>query len=231
MIASYTKLEQETYDSQILPLQIILENLRIKKNCKTKLMFSSSSEIFGYHKKKKLNEESLKRPQSPYALSKLIGYEIVKSYREMFNLDVFTVIFFNHESVLRSNEFIFKKILNYIKTKNFSKKLELGNIDIIRDWGSSEEYMKIIIKIMENNKIEDYILATGFSIKLRKIVEYFFKKENLDYRKYIKINKKFFRAYDIKENYADINKIKKIIKIYPKKRHKDLIDQFYKYEI
>ena len=54
----------------------------------------------------------------------------------MFNLNVFTIIFFNHESVLRSNDFIFKKLLNYIKTKNFSKKLELGNIDVIRDWGS-----------------------------------------------------------------------------------------------
>lgn len=231
VIASYKKLEQETYDSQILPLQTILENLRTKKICKTKLMFSSSSEIFGYHKKKKLNEESLKKPLSPYALSKLIGYEIVKSYREMFDLDVFTIIFFNHESALRSDDFIFKKLLNYIKTKNFSKKLELGNIDVIRDWGSSEEYMKIIIKIMENKKIEDYILATGFSIKLRKIIEYFFKKKNLDYKKYIKINKKFFRAHEIKENYANIDKIKKIIKAYPKIRHEDLIDQFYKYEI
>lgn len=230
VIASYTKLEQETYETQILPLTLILENIRKHKTTKTKLMFSSSSEIFGYQKKNKLNEKSHKRPISPYALSKLIGYEIVKSYREMFKLNVFSIIFFNHESILRNDEFIFKKISNYIKKGNFSKKLELGNIDVIRDWGSSEEFMNVLMKIMKNKKIEDYVLATGYSIKLKKIVEYFFKKKSLDFKKFIKINKKFFRKYEIKENYADISKIKKIIKVYPKKKYNVLIDQFYDYE-
>jgi len=231
VIASYAKLEQQTYDSQILPLKIILENIRKRKQNKTKLMFAASSEIFGFHKTQKLNEQSVKRPISPYALSKLIGYEIVKSYREMFKLKVFSIIFFNHESILRNDEFIFKKISNYIKKENFSKKLELGNIDVVRDWGSSEDFMRVLVKIMQNKKIEDFILATGSSVKLKKIIKYFFKKKNLDYRKFIRIKKKFLRKYEIKENYADISKLKKIIKDHPIKNYNNLVDEFYNYEI
>jgi len=230
VINSFYELEEETFESQIIPLQIILENLKKQKRNKTKFMFGSSSEIFGYQKKIKLNDESEKKPQSPYALSKLIGYEIVKSYREMFNLKTFSIIFFNHESILRNKNFIFKKISNYIKNKRFSKKIEVGNVNVIRDWGSSEEYMELIYKILNDKNINDYVLATGKSIKLKKVIEYFFMKKNLNYQNYIKVNKKYFRKYDINENYADISKIKKKLNLFPKKNIKDLVDQFLNYD-
>jgi len=230
VIRSYSELEQETFESQILPLQIFLEKLRNQKKNKTKFMFSSSSEIFGYQQKVRLNEKSLKIPQSPYALSKLIGYEIVKSYREMFNLKVFSIIFFNHESILRNDNFIFKKISNYLMKENFKKKLELGNIDVIRDWGSSDEYMKIVFNIMKKNRVDDYVLATGNSIKLKEVIKYFFQYKGLNYKKFIEINKKYFRKYEVKQNYADISKIKRNINTYPKKNIKDLIDKFLSYE-
>lgn len=230
VIKSYSKLEQETFESQILPLQIFLEKLKNQKKNKTKFMFSSSSEIFGYQKKVRLNEKSMKIPQSPYALSKLIGYEIIKSYREMFNLKVFSIIFFNHESYLRDDNFVFKKISNYLIRENYKKKIELGNIDVIRDWGSSEEYMKIVLDIMGQKKIDDYVLATGNSIRLKDVIKYFFKNKGLDYKKFIKIKKKYLRKYEIKENYSDISKIKKIAKTYPKKSIHDLINQFLSYE-
>ena len=110
-------------------------------------MFSSSGGILRNQKKIKLNEKSYKIPQSLYALSRLIGYEIVKSYREMFNLKVFSIIFFNHESILRNDNFIFKK-------------MELGNIDVIRNLGSSDENMKIVFNIMKKSKVDDYVLDT-----------------------------------------------------------------------
>lgn len=147
VIESYSKLEQETFESQILPLQIFLEKLKSQKKNKTKFMFSSSSEIFGNKKKIRLDKKSLKIPQSLYALSKLIRYEIVKSYREMFNLKVFSIIFFNNKSILRNDDFILKK-------------MELKNIDVIRVWGSSDEYMKIVFNIMKKSKVDDYVLDT-----------------------------------------------------------------------
>ena len=189
-------------------------------------MFSSSSEIFGDQNKQLLNENSKKKPQSPYALTKLIGYEIVKSYRSMFNLPVFSIIFFNHESILRGEKFIFKKISNYIKGGKYSKKIELGNLNIKRDWGSSEEYMKITYKIMNSKIVNDYILATGQTTKLQNIIKLFFKKKDMNYLKYIKINKKFFRKFDIKENFADIKKLKRMINTFPKQNYKNLIDLF-----
>ena len=182
--------------------------------------------MYGDQKNKKFNELSLKKPQSPYGLSKLIGYELIKSYREMFNIKCFSIIFFNHESILRDENFIFKKISNYIKKENFSQKLEIGRLDVIRNWGSSEEYMNIISQIMKDNKIEDYVLATRNSISLKEVVKLFFKKKGANYKKLIKINKNLFRKYEIKANYADISKLKKIIKVYPKKNYKDLVNQF-----
>ena len=226
VIRSYAKLEHETYDSQIIPISIILEFIRQQKKNKSKFMYSASSEIFGDQKKTKLNEKSKKFPQSPYGLSKLIGYEIIKSYREMFKLPVFTIIFFNHESILRNKNFIFKKIINYLKNKNYSKKINVGNIHVTRDWGSSEEYMQILYKIIKNKKNEDYVMATGHSTKLSEVIKLFFLKFKLDYKNYIKIDKKLFRKFDIKENYANINKLKKIIKVYPKKNFINLIDLF-----
>ena len=83
---------------------------------------------------------------------------------------------------------------------------------------------------MKKNKVDDYVLATGNSIKLKEVIKYFFQYKGLNYKKFIKINKRYFRKYEIKQNYADISKIKRNIKIYPKKNIKDLINQFISYE-
>ena len=222
---SFDKLEEETYTSQIEPLKIILEHIRIQKNFKTKLLFSSSCEIFGYQKKIRFKETDDKKPLSPYGLSKLIGFEIVKSYREMFNLPVFSIIFFNHESNLRDGQYIFKKISNYLKTKEYTKKkLQVGNINVKRDWGWGPEYMEILIKIMHHKTIDDYILATGKSVSLKSIIKLFFLKYKLNYKKHVISKKSLFRKFDIKENYANINKLKIKMKVSPIYYYKNLID-------
>jgi len=227
---SFDKLEYETFDSQIIPLKVILEFIKFQKFPKSKFMFSSSSEIFGNQKNKRLNENSLKIPQSPYGLSKLIGLEIIKSYREMFKIPVFSIIFFNHESIFREDDFVLKKVSNYLKNlnnkKNYKNKLELGNINIKRDWGFSGEYMSIIYKIMHSKKVSDYVLGTGKSFSLKEIIRLFFKKYKLNYKNYIRINNKFFRKFDINENHADITKIKKDFKFNPRYKIKQIINLF-----
>jgi len=228
--SSFYDLEYETYDSQILIIKEILEYIRLQKKNKTKFLFGCSSEIFGYQKIK-LSETSEKEPVSPYGLSKLICYEIIKSYREMFNIPVFSLIYFNHESNLRENSFVLKKTKNFLEDislkKNSKRKLKLGNIDISRDWGYSKEYMEITYKIMSSKFFEDFIIATGKTIKLRKLIDLFFKKYNLNYKNYIRINKKLFRKFDIKSNFANINKLKKKFNIKPKHRSNNIIDIFY----
>ena len=209
----------------INPLRIILEFIRKQKK-KSKFMFSASSEIFGSNYKKKLKVNSTKNPLSPYGLSKLIGFEIVKSYREMFNLPFFSIIFFNHESNLRGDDYVIKKISNYLRDKKFKKnqKLKLGDINVIRDWGWAPEYMEILSKIMNKRNIDDYIIATGKSVPLKKIIKTFFNQYNLNYKKYIVIKKDYIRKFEVKENYADIKKLKKELNLKPAITYKQLVN-------
>ena len=214
---SFFKKEYETYESQILPIQIILEFIRKSKK-KIKFLYSSSSEIFGNYSKKKLRETDEKKPVSPYALAKLAGYEIVKSYREMFNLSVFSIIPFNHESPLRGDSYVIKKIVSGADKIKLGKinKIVLGNINIKRDWGWAPEYVQGFYKAMKSQTVNDYIIATGKTTSLKEIIKMVFKKKNLNWKKHIGYSKKNFRKYDIIENYADTSSIKKKLKWSPK---------------
>jgi GDPmannose 4,6-dehydratase len=216
----------KTYESQIEPLKIILDYIANQKKKKTKFLYSSSAEIFGnINNKKKVNEESKKKPISPYGLAKLIGYEIVKSYREMYKIPVCSAILFNHESSLSQNNFIFKKIINNLKKikRNDKHKLIVGNIEIKRDWGWTPEYMEACHKILTSKKLTDYLVATEKTIKLKKVIYLFFKNYGLNWKKYTISNKKHYRNFEIKENYADTIKIRNNLKWKPKFSYLDII--------
>ncbi len=218
-----------TYRSQIQPLIPILENIRMKK-IKSKFLYASSSEIFGnYKNKSKKNENSFKQPVSPYGLSKLIGFEIIKSYREMFKIPVCSVIFFNHESPLRSKEYVIKKIIDYSKS-NKKTKLKLGNINIKRDWGWGPEFVQACHKILTSKKIDDYIIATGKTHSLKDVLKEAFLINNLNYKTFVETDKKKKRKFDIIENYADIKKIKTNLNWKPIFNLKKIIYKMYSYE-
>ena len=224
----------ETYESQIEPLKVILDYITNQKNKKTKFLYASSAEIFGnIHNKKKVNEKSKKKPISPYGLAKLIGYEIVKSYREMYKIPVCTAILFNHESSLRHNNFIFKKIINNLQKikRNDQHKLIVGNIEIKRDWGWAPEYMEACYKILASKELTDYIIATEKTIKLKKVISLFFKNYGLNWKKYTILNKKYYRSFEIKENYADTKKIRNNLKWKPKFTYLDIIKKLINKEI
>ncbi len=228
VIKSYKKI-YETYSSQLEPVRIILNFIHKQKKKKSKFLFAGSSEIFGdINGKNSLTLDSKKKPKSPYGLSKLICFEMIKSYREMFKLPVYTVIMFNHESNLRPNSFIIKKIINYLKkisTNKVKSKLSIGNTKIKRDWGWAAEYMEGCHKIINSKKISDYIIATGKTVSLENLIDYSFKRFGLNWKKYIYVDKKKIRKFDINENNANIGKIKKEIKWAPKINYKKVINQ------
>ena len=145
----------------------------------------------------------------------------------MYKLPICSAILFNHESSLRTEKFVFKKIVDYLdkikKNKNKNKKLHLGNIEVKRDWGWAPDYMKACYKILNTKKIDDYIIATGKTTSLKNLVYLCFKHYNLDWKKYVIINKKNFRNFETKENYANIKKIKKNIKWSPAYTYKEVI--------
>ena len=196
----------QTVISNIIPVYNILEILREGKS-KAKFYGASSCEIFK-ESKKKLNINSKKEPISPYGLSKLISFELIKFYREKFNVKCCSGVLFHHESLLRKKNFLIKKIVLSAKKihENKLKKVEFGNLEVIKDWGWAPEYSKVIHKILQKKNLNDYIIATGKSVSARYVIKKCFNFYNLDWNKYVFFNKKYLRPRDIKVSKANIFK-------------------------
>ena len=199
----------ETLYSNIIPVYNIIDIIiNHKKNIK--FFNSSSCEIFKISNKS-MNETSEKEPNSIYALSKLASFEMVKFFRKKFSLNICSGILFHHDSILRDKNYVIQKIIkNVIKIKKDNKKkLILGSIEISRDWGWAPEYIKAMFKILNQKKVNDYIIATGKTIKLKYILEKVFKLNNLNWKDHIITKKSLFRKYDSKTRKANVSKIKK----------------------
>jgi GDPmannose 4,6-dehydratase len=202
----------------------ILQTIKTK-NYKIKIFNAGSGQFYGDNKDNYYNLDSKIEPQSPYGVSKAAAYWLIKIFRKKYKIFCCTGILFNHESSLRSNEFVTKKIINgsnEIK-KNNKKKLELGNINIYRDWGWAPEYVEAFWLMLQRKKPLDLIIGTGKVYTLKKFVIEVFKLQNLS-MKHLKTNvKKFRRKLDIRGYKADISITKKKIKWKPKITFKDMI--------
>ena len=199
----------ETLYSNIIPVYNIIDIIiNHKKNIK--FFNSSSCEIFKISNKS-MNETSEKEPNSIYALSKLASFEMVKFFRKKFSLNICSGILFHHDSILRDKNYVIQKIIkNVMKIKKDNKKkLILGSIEISQDWGWATEYIKAMFKILNQKKANDYIIATGKTIKLKYILEKVFKLNNLNWKDHIITKKSLFRKYDSKTRKANVSKIKK----------------------
>jgi GDPmannose 4,6-dehydratase len=216
--------ETSVKKSEIAPYQSIVSNtkacahvLEYMRTSKKKIKFlnASSGEIFGGSKThKKFNENSTYFPRSFYALSKIISLEVIKSYRKQFGLWACNAILFNHESSLRAKGFVIKKIIDFVKNvknKKKNKKLQIGNINIIRDWGWAPEYSNALINIINYKVPKDFVIATGRGYKLRYVIEKVFSHYNLDYKKFIKINKNFYRKNEVQISIGNPYKANKLL--------------------
>ena len=201
----------QTFDSNVINLIKILEFIK-SKNIKTKFFYASSSEIFKKNKKNIFNESSEIGPRSPYGISKATGLWIVKYYRKQHNLFCCSGILFNHESPLRSNKFVFKKIIQ--ESKKIKKKggnIYLGNLNIERDIGWAPDYVKAFWKMLQLNKPSDLVIGSGNIYSIKTFLNITFDKLKLDKNK-IKANKKnFIRANEINSYKANPSLAKKKI--------------------
>ena len=215
-VAKSEKLINETIDSNIRPLVDILEVIR-KNSYKIKIINAVSSEMFG-NTYERISEKSKINPLSFYGLAKSIAYEIAKSYREQFQINISNLILFNHESNLRPNNFVIKKIVSESKkiTKNKNLKIKIGNINISRDWGWAPEYVEVMYKIANSKFNEDFVVATGKNFKLIEIIKKIFSIQNLKIKNNLKISKSLFRRNEILKNRANINKMKRKLNWKPK---------------
>jgi len=188
----------------------ILEYIR-QHAPKTKFYQASSSEMFGAPKSPPpFNESSDMRPQSPYGVSKLSAFHLVRVYREGYSLFATTGILFNHESPRRGETFVTRKITRGIAAilRGDAKELRLGNLDAVRDWGHSKDYVKAIHLIMQQPEAGEYVVATGEAHSIKEALEYCFGLANLDWQKYVKIDQRYFRPNEVPYLKGDSSKIR-----------------------
>jgi len=187
----------------------ILEAIK-RSNRKVKFYQASSSEMFGAALPPQ-NESTPFHPRSPYAVSKVYGYWMVLNYRDGYNVFACNGILFNHESARRGETFVTKKVTRSVANIVAGKQkcLYLGNLAAKRDWGYAPEYVEVMWKILQQREPEDFVIGTGITHSVEKFVKLAFKYAGLDYKKYVKIDKRFFRPTEVGCLIADCKKAKK----------------------
>ena len=214
----------ETFKSNTLGLLNILEIVK-EINNKIKVFNAVSGQFYENRKNNIYNEKSYIAPQSPYGVSKASSFWLTKIFREWYGIKCCSGILFNHESPLRSNEFVTKKIINHCKLikKGKLKHLYLGNINIYRDWGWAPEYVEAMYLMLRQKHPKDLVIGSGKRHSLRSFVYEVFRLLNIS-RSSLKINiKKLMRKRDIRTYKADPKLAKKILKWKAKTSFKQII--------
>ena len=217
--------EQPIYTSEITGFGVVRLLDEIKKFDKTiKFYQASSSEMFGIEKSKIKNEATPFHPASPYAIAKLYAHWTVNLYRNAYGMYVANGILFNHESPLRGLEFVTRKVSNGVAkiSLGLSKELKLGNLSAKRDWGYAPEYVEGMWMMMQQQKSEDYVLATNESHTIKELVYEACKNAGISTSK-IKSTKSNFRPYEVPDLNGDYSKAKRKMGWKPKTTFKKLI--------
>ena len=245
------------YDNPIYTDQInnqsvinMLEAIRLFSK-KTRFYQASTSEMYGSNERnqKKLNEKSQFNPISPYSIAKLSAYHNVRMYRNSFNIFASNGILFNHESPLRGDQFVTKKIVKALTEIKFNKKkdtLKLGNIYSRRDWGHARDYVEMMYKIANHKIADDFVISSEKQFSIKEFINLVCKKLNMQIKWHgkglkekatynnkviIVILKEFFRPHDVTYLLGDSSKAKKELKWKPKKNLNSLIDDMVNFEI
>jgi GDPmannose 4,6-dehydratase len=188
----------ETYNSIFISTLNILEAIK-NTNRDIKFFNAGSGEIYGGNEVSISDESSIIAPMSPYGVAKASSQLLVDSYRKSFKIFCCTGITFNHESPLRPEHFVTKKIVKsaYSISKGLGDKLYLGNIEIERDWGYAPEYVVAMNLILNHKVPNNYVIATGKITSLKNFIKLAFSFFDLNYENYIEIDKELTRKTDI----------------------------------
>jgi GDPmannose 4,6-dehydratase len=214
-----------TSDITALGVTRLLEAIRYI-NPKIKFYQASSSEMFGKVQETPQTEKTPFYPRSPYGVSKVYSFWITKNYRESYDMFCCNGILFNHESPRRGKQFVTRKITDsVVKIKlGLQKELGLGNLDSKRDWGYAGDYVEAMWLMMQQDKPDDFVIATGETHSVREFCEIAFKRVGLNYEDYVKKDPKFFRPAEVDLLVGDCSKAKKELKWEPKIKFKELIE-------
>ncbi len=202
----------------------ILESIR-KTGIKTKFYQASSSEMFGAAPPPQ-NEKTPFQPRSPYAAAKVYAYYVVQNYRDAYGMFATNGILFNHESPRRGETFVTRKITRaatQIKL-GMRDKLYLGNLDAKRDWGFAGDFVEAMWLMLQQEKPDDYVIATGETHSVREFAEKVFARLDLDYARYVAVDPRYFRPTEVDVLLGDASRAKKALNWQPKVTFDQLVD-------
>jgi len=192
-----------------------------------KFYFAGTSEMFGDADVSPQNENTKFNPRSIYGISKVASYYIVANYRRHHNIFACTGIMYNHESPRRAYKFVTRKITSTVAKiyLGLADRLELGNIDAKRDWGYAPDYVEAMWLMLNQDKPDDYVIATGQLHSVREFLEIAFSVVNLRYQDYVRINPIYFRPEPALPLCGDSSKAQRVLGWKPKKKFEDMIEE------
>jgi GDPmannose 4,6-dehydratase len=214
----------ETLDSIVVGTLNLLEAIRFLG---TPIRFynAGSSECFGNTEAAGATEDTPFRPRSPYAVAKAASFWLVANYREAYGLHASTGILFNHESPIRPNRFVTRKIIGAACRISLGSKerLSLGNLNIRRDWGWAPEYVDMMWRMLQREGGDDFVIATGESNSLQEFVQAAFEQVGLNWQDHTSLSESLLRPTDIAEGKGLAKKAERLLGWKAKLHMKDII--------
>ena len=195
---------------------------------------ASSSEMFGDVKEAPQNESTPFNAQSPYGIAKVFAHEPACRYRDAYGLFISCGILFNHESSRRGENFVTKKIVQGVARikAGLQDKLYLGNLDAKRDWGYAPEYVEAMWMMLQQEKPDDFVIATGETHTVKEFVEAAFKRAGIkNWQKYVDIDERYYRPNEVNLLCSDAAKARKILKWHPKTKFAELVNIMMDFEL
>lgn len=244
------EIPEYTADINALGTLRILEAIYMNKN-KNKIKFyqAGTSEMFGKTSSNSQNEKTLFYPRSPYGAAKLYSHWITTNYREAYNIFAVNGILFNHESPLRGETFVTKKIIRGLCQIKYGrqKKLYLGNLYAKRDWGHAEDYVEAMWLMLQQKKPDDYVISTGKNYTIKQFINFVSSKLKMSLnwkgkglkeaaydsngKKIIILKQKYYRPTEVDFLLGDSSKARNILKWKPRKNIHDLIEDMVNFEL
>lgn len=216
--------EFSTFNTNINGTHFILGALRqLVPRCR--FYFAGSSEMFGKVAQVPQTEETPFHPRSAYGISKVAGYELTRNYREAYNAFAVSGILFNHESPRRGFEFVTRKITSGIARilTGEATQVALGNLEARRDWGHAREYVEAMWRMLQQDRPDDYVIATGETHSVREFCEAAFRAASLDYRDYVIKDERFFRPAEVDLLVGNAAKARQVLGWEPQTTFSDLV--------
>jgi len=224
---------QYTLEANTVGVLNVLEAIR-KLSPKTKFYQASSSEMFGVPGvQPPFNEQTPMVPQSPYGVAKLASFHLTRQYHNGYGLFATTGILFNHESPRRGGTFVTKKVTTAVARikLGLQNELVMGNLDAMRDWGWSPEFVEAIWLIMQQPQPDMFVIATGETHSIQEFVELAFAHVGLDWKKYVRTDDKFKRPNEVPLLLGDSSKAKQVLGWEAKMKFHDIVRQMVDHDL